>query len=68
MVEFWLGTFADPIYLGEWPESVKTRIPFIPKITPELVRPFSARAARSSMALHMLLPVASSTHTASRRS
>ena len=39
MVEFWLGTFADPIYRGDWPESVKSRIPFIPKITPELVRP-----------------------------
>ena len=37
MVEFWLGTFADPIYLGDWPESVKARIPYIPKITPELV-------------------------------
>ena len=37
MVEFWLGTFADPIYLGDWPESVKARIPYIPKINPELV-------------------------------
>lgn len=38
MVEFWLGTFADPIYLGDWPASVKARIPYIPTITPELVR------------------------------
>ncbi len=37
MVEFWLGTFADPIYLGDWPASVKARIPYIPTITPELV-------------------------------
>ncbi len=37
MVEFWLGTFADPIYLGDWPASVKARIPYIPAITPELV-------------------------------
>ena len=39
MVEFWLGTFADPIYLGDWPASVKARIPYIPAITPELVSP-----------------------------
>ncbi|CAK0738170.1 hypothetical protein CVIRNUC_001004 [Coccomyxa viridis] len=38
MVEFWLGTFADPIYLGDWPESVKARIPYIPKINPELAK------------------------------
>ena len=38
MVEFWLGTFADPIYLGDWPASVKARIPYLPTITPELVR------------------------------
>lgn len=42
MVEFWLGTFADPIYLGRWPASVAARIPFLPKISPELVRPFVA--------------------------
>ena len=62
MVEFWLGTFADPIYLGDWPESVKSRIPFIPKITPELVRPSPAQAARSSIALHVVLPVAFYAH------
>ncbi|CAL5223968.1 g6575 [Coccomyxa viridis] len=38
MVEFWLGTFADPIYLGDWPASVKARIPYIPTITPELAK------------------------------
>ena len=45
MVEFWLGTFADPIYFGDWPASVKARIPFIPEITPDLVSlcPFTVR-------------------------
>ena len=43
MVEYWLGTFADPIYFGDWPESVKARIPYIPKITPGLVILTAAR-------------------------
>ncbi len=51
MVEFWLGTFADPIYFGDWPASVKARIPFIPQITPDLVSlwPFTVHVGASSL-------------------
>lgn len=32
-----LGAFADPIYLGDWPASVKQRISYLPQITSQLV-------------------------------
>ena len=36
-MEFMLGAFADPIFKGDFPASVKQRITFLPQITPQLV-------------------------------
>ncbi len=36
-MEFQLGSIASPIYKGDFPESVKERISYLPKITPQLV-------------------------------
>lgn len=36
-MEFQLGSFAEPIYKGDFPESVKQRIAYLPKITPQQV-------------------------------
>lgn len=40
--DFMISIFADPIYMGDWPASVKERSPpnLLP-ITPDLVRPSS---------------------------
>ncbi|BDA42215.1 beta-glucosidase 1A [Coccomyxa sp. Obi] len=35
-MEYELGMFADPIYKGDYPASMKQRISFLPKITPQL--------------------------------
>ncbi|KAK9917352.1 hypothetical protein WJX75_003452 [Coccomyxa subellipsoidea] len=35
-MEFMLGAFADPIFKGDFPASVKQRISFLPQITPQL--------------------------------
>ncbi|BDA42218.1 beta-glucosidase 1A [Coccomyxa sp. Obi] len=35
-LDFVLGLFADPVYLGQFPDSVKARVPYLPEITPEL--------------------------------
>lgn len=40
-MEFMLGAFADPIFKGDFPASVKQRISFLPQITPQLVVPCS---------------------------
>ena len=37
-MEYMLGTFADPIYFGDYPASVKQRVSVLHEITPELVR------------------------------
>jgi len=35
-LEFWIGWFADPIYFGDYPESMKKQLgDRLPKITPE---------------------------------
>lgn len=33
-----LGVFADPIYYGDYPASVKERVPVLHQITPDLAR------------------------------
>ena len=35
--DFELGVFADPIYFGQFPDSVRARLPHLPEISPELV-------------------------------
>ncbi|BDA42217.1 beta-glucosidase 34 [Coccomyxa sp. Obi] len=35
-MEFQMGSFAEPIYKGDFPESVKQRITYLPKIVPQL--------------------------------
>ena len=35
--DFIMGVFADPIYLGQFPDSVRARVPYLPEITPDLV-------------------------------
>ncbi|CAL8468093.1 g7632 [Coccomyxa elongata] len=35
-LDFTLGLFADPVYLGQFPDSVRARVPYLPEITPEL--------------------------------
>ena len=35
--DFILGVFADPIYFGQFPDSVRARVPHLPDITPDLV-------------------------------
>ncbi len=35
--DFELGVFADPIYFGQFPDSVRARIPYLPELSPELV-------------------------------
>ncbi len=38
--DFQIGIFADPVYHGDWPASVKERAPpNLPTITPELAWP-----------------------------
>ena len=40
--DFMISIFADPIYKGDWPASVKERSPpHLLPITPDLVRPSS---------------------------
>lgn len=36
-MEYMLGLFADPIYLGDYPASIKERVSVLQAITPELV-------------------------------
>ena len=36
-MEYMLGLFADPIYFGDYPASVKERVSVLQEITPELV-------------------------------
>jgi hypothetical protein len=36
-MEYMLGLFADPIYKGDFPQSVKQRIPNLPTISSQLV-------------------------------
>ena len=36
-MDFELGLYADPIYLGDFPDSLKARLPTLPAISPELV-------------------------------
>ncbi|BDA42216.1 beta-glucosidase 1B [Coccomyxa sp. Obi] len=42
--EFMVGSYADPIYLGDFPASVKDCIPFLPKITPQLAADLNGSA------------------------
>ncbi|KAK9827612.1 hypothetical protein WJX81_006199 [Elliptochloris bilobata] len=37
-VEFMAGIFGDPLYLGDWPASVKQRVPNLPTITSDQAR------------------------------
>ena len=37
-VEFMAGIFGDPLYLGDWPASVKQRVPTLPAITTDQAR------------------------------
>jgi hypothetical protein len=37
-MEYMLGVFADPIYFGDYPASVKQRVSVLHEMTPELVR------------------------------
>lgn len=37
-MEYMLGVFADPIYFGDYPASVKERISVLQPISSELVR------------------------------
>ena len=32
------GIFGDPLYLGDWPASVKQRVPMLPAITADQAR------------------------------
>ena len=36
-MEFEFGVFAHPIFFGQFPESVRARLPYLPEISPELV-------------------------------
>ena len=36
-LEFMLGSFADPLYKGQWPDSVLARVPSLPTITDDQV-------------------------------
>ena len=36
-MEFEYGIFADPIFFGQFPDSVRARLPYLPEISPELV-------------------------------
>lgn len=38
-MEYMLAAFADPIFKGDYPASVKQRISFLPQITAQMVRP-----------------------------
>ncbi len=36
-MDFEVGVYMDPIFFGQFPDSVRARLPYLPKITPELV-------------------------------
>lgn len=35
--DFEVGVFADPVYFGQFPDSVRARVPYLPEIPDELV-------------------------------
>ena len=48
-LEYMLGVFADPIYFGDYPASVKERISVLQPISPELVRMLGPNRAMQAL-------------------
>ena len=36
-MDFEVGVYMDPIFFGQFPDSVRARLPYLPEITPKLV-------------------------------